>query len=170
LFFYVRQMVSRRKGTGQADCKKCIYLFSCWYGSRPQPNSGCMSRSLRSVCNLSLTFPQTLRYISRQRDGTASGGLTNIPDPKKKIDGGQIMIQLEVLQNPPNRRASSADRRHAHDRRLCTDRRQRGEHRQRTNSPALTAEDAQTLNELLSEAHARIRKLEGAIDTLTKAL
>jgi hypothetical protein len=94
----------------------------------------------------------------------------NIPDPKKKIDGGQIMIQLEVLQTPPNRRTSSADRRHAHDRRLCTDRRQRGEHRQRTNSPALTAEDVQTLNELLSEAHARIRKLEGVIDTLTRAL
>lgn len=80
------------------------------------------------------------------------------------------MIQLEVLHSPANRRASSADRRHSHDRRLCNDRRQHGEPRQRSATPALTADDVQTLSELLSEAHARIRKLEGVIDTLTKAL
>lgn len=79
------------------------------------------------------------------------------------------MTQLQVLQTPPNRRSSNADRRHAHDRRQCSDRRQHGE-RQRRAAPAVTADDAQTLNELLKEAHARIRKLERVIESLTRAL
>lgn len=82
------------------------------------------------------------------------------------------MTQLEVLQTPPNRRATPGDRRHRQERRLCGDRRHHhGEQRMRpTTTPALTVDDVQTLNELLSEAHARIRKLEQVIDTLTRAL
>ncbi|MEX0957897.1 MAG: hypothetical protein WDZ63_01275 [Burkholderiales bacterium] len=80
------------------------------------------------------------------------------------------MTQLEILHTPPNRRANPSDRRHRQERRLCTDRRQHGSARPHASAPALTVDDVQTLNELLSEAHARIRKLEQVIDTLTKAL
>lgn len=73
------------------------------------------------------------------------------------------MLKFEIFEST-NRRASHADRRLRNERRLCNDR--RGHFAPAPNS----AETIRTLNDLLREAHERIRTLEQAYEDLAKAI
>ena len=66
------------------------------------------------------------------------------------------MKRLELVQTP-NRRMSNVDRRYCMDRRRCLAR------------EANTIDSVETLRELLDDAHARIRMLQRAVDTLRKS-
>ncbi len=67
------------------------------------------------------------------------------------------MNRLELIETP-NRRATRVDRRQ------CSDRRRYAA------LPTSTYHTTETLRELLDQAHARIRALERAVGTLTKAV
>ena len=86
----------------------------------------------------------------------ATGGVKGAPGSGTR-DGGQIMNRLELIQTP-NRRMDRTDRRQ------CADRRRHAA------PTTVTAETVATLRALLDEAHARIRTLEQAVETLKQAI
>lgn len=73
------------------------------------------------------------------------------------------MVKFQIFEST-NRRTSHADRRLPNERRLCNDRRG-------FSAPAPNSnETIRTLNDLLREAHGRIRTLEQAHEDLSKAI